>query len=247
MPNVVGSKASKVTSDFVNQKINYDIVGRDGAPFKGVPVPETALVTAQSIQAGAVLGNGSTVTITIDTSAKEAADASASANAAASAAAAASTVQKNARGQIIKKAGETAWTVDSAGKQLLSFKVLSIKPATCTSDLGFKPQGTVMAISLEIETSPDLKGPTSDGTTSGVYFGAQEWTGYGSDGIKMNTLLTTAASACLTDRNQEIGGIVGPGEKVKGIVLVDVTTPTGELAFNGVGAKAAWVWQYPTP
>jgi hypothetical protein len=38
---------------------------------------------------------------------------------------------------------------------------------------------------------------------------------------------------------------IGNGEKLNGTVILDVTTPTGEVAFEPTSG-VAWVWEYPS-
>lgn len=150
----------------------------------------------------------------------------------------------NERGQIIKTIGETgSWTSEDGNTQELLFKVTSIKPIDC-GDQAPKPNGMTIAVALEVETSADFVGPlTVDGQPGFISFTSYSWKGYAPNGTRMNKVDTEVTINCFAHEAKELPDYIGKGEKASGIIILDVTTPEGEVAFESNGA--AWVWKYP--
>lgn len=150
----------------------------------------------------------------------------------------------NERGQIIQKIGETvAWSSENGETQDLLFKVTSIKPIDC-GDQAPKPNGMTIAVALEVETYTDFAGPlTVDGQPGFISFTSYSWKGYAANGTRMNKIDTDVTINCFAHEAKELPDHIGKGEKVSGIIILDVTTPKGEVAFESNGVS--WVWKYP--
>jgi hypothetical protein len=58
----------------------------------------------------------------------------------------------------------------------------------------------------------------------------------------MNTVESDATQNCLADETRLLPDYVGKGEKLNGIVLLDVATPSGSIAFEPDGP--GWIWEY---
>ncbi|MBP3043681.1 hypothetical protein KKR91_03560 [Arthrobacter jiangjiafuii] len=158
------------------------------------------------------------------------------------------TVAENDRGQIIKEIGETAglFTDEEADEPTMKFKVTSIKAIECDAPYATPPTGTALAVSLEIETTATFVGPLNvNGQDGLVSFGARDWKGYAPNGTRMNTVDTSIQQNCLVDNTQLLPDFFGKGEKLNGLVILDVTTPTGEISFDPSGS-GGWVWKYPS-
>lgn len=154
---------------------------------------------------------------------------------------------ENERGQLVKKIGEEAILVTDGydAPPTLTFKVVSIKPIKCDGPNATRPNGTPIAVALEIVTSPTFSGPLEvDGRTGMISFRPHYWTGYASNGTRMSTVESSVEHGCLADKTTLLPGYFGKGENLTGLVILDVATPTGEVSFapNGVGG---WVWKYP--
>ncbi|WP_377010650.1 hypothetical protein [Arthrobacter sp. GCM10027362] len=150
----------------------------------------------------------------------------------------------NERGQIIKKIGETGgWSSEDGKTDDLIFKVTSIKPIDC-GDQAPKPNGMTIAVALEVKTSADFVGPlTVDGQPGFISFTPDNWKGYASNGTRMNKINTEVTINCFAHEAKELPDYIGKGEKASGIIILDVTTPKGEVAYESNGAS--WVWKYP--
>lgn len=51
----------------------------------------------------------------------------------------------------------------------------------------------------------------------------------------MNKIDTVAAQRCLADESRLLPSSIGKGEKATGIVVPEVTTPTGTISYDGAG------------
>lgn len=162
-------------------------------------------------------------------------------------ASAAPTRNENARGQLLKAIGQTASITDDDGKATtLTFKVTAIEPIQCDAKYGTEPTGTALAVSLEIETTAEFVGSlTVNGTPGLISFSPHYWKGYSEDDTRMNTVDTSISNNCLTDRTLLVPDYIGKAEKVKGIVILDVTSPTGTVAYSPWD-DGGWIWQYPS-
>lgn len=157
------------------------------------------------------------------------------------------TRKTNERGELVKEIGEVAGMGNPDGKEMtLNFKVTSIKPIECDAPYATPPNGIPLAVSLEIETSADFEGPwIRNEAESGIDFSPHYWRGYADNGTRMNTVDTPMVQNCLADPTQILPNWVGPGEKLNGMIILDVTTPTGEVAFEPADG-VNWVWKYPS-
>lgn len=154
---------------------------------------------------------------------------------------------ENERGQVVQEIGETAVLVTDGydAPPTMTFKVTSIEPVKCDAPNAPRPHGIAIAVALEIVTSPTFSGPlVVNGQPGMISFRPHYWKGYASNGTQMNTVESSIEHGCLADRTKLLPDYFGKDRKLKGLVILDVGTPTGEVAFvpNGIGG---WVWEYP--
>lgn len=153
----------------------------------------------------------------------------------------------NGRGQLVQKIGEavTLYTNGYDAPPTLTFKVTSIKPIKCDAPDATAPKGTAIAVALEITTSPMFSGPPQkEGRAGRISFRPYYWKGYSSEGTPMGTVEPPVRHGCLADTATLLPDYFGKDEKRKGQVILDVTAPTGEVAFDPYGG-GGWVWTYP--
>ncbi|WP_211879104.1 hypothetical protein [Pseudarthrobacter albicanus] len=159
-----------------------------------------------------------------------------------------SSLVTNAHGNIPKKVGELGGAGGtSMTDAALKFKPTSIQPITCDAPYSDKPVGTALAVAIEVETSADFKGGLNvNGAPGLTSFDAHYWKGYAANGTRMNKIDTIAAQRCLADESRLLPNSIGMGEKATGIVVLEVTTPTGSIAYDGAGMiSGGWEWEYP--
>ena len=159
----------------------------------------------------------------------------------------AATVAKTSRGNVQKKIGEVAMAGKSAADATMKFKVTSIEPITCDAPYVTPPAGTALAVAIEVETTPEFEGGLNvNGAPGLTSFDAHYWKGYAANGTRMNKIDTAAAQNCLADQGRLLPSSLGKGEKASGVVILEVTSPTGTVAYDGAGAvNNGWEWAYP--
>lgn len=158
------------------------------------------------------------------------------------------TPKTNDRGQIIKKIGETAtlMTDEESDEPTMRFKVTSIKPIKCDAPYATPPNGTALAVALEIVTTPTFEGRLEvNGQPGMISFSPYYWKGYAASGTRMNTVESSVKYGCLADATKLLPDHFGKGEKLNGLVILDVTSPNGEVSFDPEGF-GGWVWKYPS-
>lgn len=157
------------------------------------------------------------------------------------------TRNENDRGQLVKKIGEAAtlFTDGEDAPATLTFKVTSIKPIKCDAPYAAPPNGIALAVALEIVTAPTFSGPLEvNGQAGMISFRPYHWKGYAANGTRMNTVESTVQHGCLADTTKLLPEYIGKGEKLNGLVILDVTTSSGEVSFDPYGGDG-WVWKYP--
>lgn len=151
----------------------------------------------------------------------------------------------NDRGQLVKEIGETASMVNLDGNTTFEMKVTGFEFTECDNpytDIA----GFVLAVGVEMATTKDYTSGTSINSTPNVLIpDSYSWSGYEPDGTKMADLGSgDDILNCFNDGTKLFPDYLGPGEKASGQILLNVTTESGEVAFNpdGIGG---WVWEYP--
>lgn len=155
---------------------------------------------------------------------------------------------ENERGQLIKKIGETASLLTDGENTTptLTFKVTSIKAIKCDAPYATPPNGTAIAVAVEVATTRTFSGPLAVNSQEGqISFGPHYWKGYAPNGTRMNTVESSVNRSCLADTTKLLPDYFGKGEKLNGLVILDVATPSGEVAFDPSG-NGGWVWKYPS-
>ena len=153
--------------------------------------------------------------------------------------------KKDKRGNVIKEINEVAFTtLESGAESGLKFKVVSIKPVECDAPYAPQPTGTLMAVTVSVETSPEFQGVYTTGAPT-VSFGSTLWRAYSPDGTRMNSISGSATYNCFADHGRYLPNDIGPGEKATGIVVLDVTSPTGSVVYS-LDSGPGWTWDYPS-
>lgn len=152
---------------------------------------------------------------------------------------------ENARGELIKEIGDGAgMTGPDQKKNTLNFKVTSIEAAECDGPWDVEPNGYPIAVAMEIETTADFEGPlTVNGEPGMISFTPDNWTGYADNGTRMNTVNSSITYNCYADRTKQLPDYIGKAEKLNGVIVLDVTSKEGEIAFDPAGF-GGWVWEY---
>lgn len=143
----------------------------------------------------------------------------------------------NERGNLVKKIGQRAGLLDEeSGKQAVDFRVTKITPRfKCTAEYAQKPaNGNFIAIEMDVQT-------TKDADTFFVDSGT--WKVIGPDGTTENSS-TGNANGCVPE-SKALPSTIGPGEHVKGLVILDSQYRSGAVALTQVTMDGGgWEWSF---
>lgn len=152
---------------------------------------------------------------------------------------------ENDRGQLVREIGETASIGKDGDEPSFEMKVTGFEFVECTGVYAQEIQGHVLAVNVEMETAPDFVGNDGFNDVDDVMLtGWLNWTGYDEEGFKMSSLGGDGISNCFDDGRELFPDYLGKGEKAKGQILLNVTTESGEVAFDPF-RSGGWVWEYP--
>ena len=128
----------------------------------------------------------------------------------------------------------------------MTFKVTSIQPVTCDAPYASQPTGTIIGINIEVATTSTFSGPLIvNGEEGLISFDPYYWKGYAANGTRMNKVDSTAVQGCLADESRILPSSIGRGEQLNGLILLDVSSPSGEVSYDPSGG-GGWVWKYPS-
>ncbi|WP_395402111.1 hypothetical protein ACHMXB_01350 [Arthrobacter sp. UC242_113] len=156
-------------------------------------------------------------------------------------------VVRSARGNIVKKLRQASGVSDEENNRLVNFTVNSITvDAPCT---GPYPQalenGHLVVLDVTIETTPELA-KEGDGYDKFDMNGAM-FKFVGANGTTFNgNLGTNGAFSCLPDEQMVPTTGVGPAEKVKAKIALDLPQTKGTLVFKSylTTGNAGWEWTF---
>jgi hypothetical protein len=138
---------------------------------------------------------------------------------------------KNERGNIVTAFGDTGTISSSAsGAVQTKFTVHSIKPIACTGEFAQAPQnGKTVAVDITVETTKELaKDSYPKFTLSGYDFKY-----IGANGTTFNgNLATTATYSCIPDSETFPSDGLGPSEKTRAKIILDVPATKGLLVLK---------------
>lgn len=147
------------------------------------------------------------------------------------------------RGNIPKKVGEEAGLYDGNGELAVRFTVTKIEPGfKCNSGYADPPaNGHFVGIWMEIQTTKAV-GFDSDDSNVVPYFNPGDWQVIGRDGTTENDSEGNGY-ACPKD-SIDLPSQLGPGKKVKGVVVLDTKYKHGHLALIQDFAETGWEWDF---
>lgn len=148
----------------------------------------------------------------------------------------------NAHGYLTKQIGELAGHSLTQTDQtpVSSFSVTQIElDPVCSSQYAQSPKnGHFVAVHMNIETTADL----ARATVPVVSFNQFGWEAYDPEGKRLNDPVGNGFS-CM-DSADLLPSEIGPGQSVSGLIILDVASPIGSLAYN-LGGASGWEWNYP--
>lgn len=147
----------------------------------------------------------------------------------------------NERGNVVKKLGETAYLETADGATLAKFKITKIQvDPKCTGAAVDKPQnGHYIAVTMDIQTTAALAEADDPAFSVMPAF----WKVISPEGVTENDSDGNAYS-CMAEKDL-LPGRVGPGEHVKGIVVLDSAHTSGGLVLLfDLFESRGWEWGF---
>lgn len=139
--------------------------------------------------------------------------------------------KRSPRGNLIMSVGDIGEiSQKSTGNVHVKFKVDSMAGVTCTGPSAEPSEnGTVIAIGITVETTPELSERSYPKFTLSGY----DFKFIADNGTTFNgNLATRATYGCIPDSETFPSAGMGPAEKVNAKVLLDVPAPTGTLVLS---------------
>lgn len=129
---------------------------------------------------------------------------------------------RSERGHLLKEVGQTAALGSDLDSVAVSFTVTDIETNfTCTSSFSEPPQnGNFIALSLDIQTTPELADPDMGGS---FWISEHDFTVLGPDGTRENDSVGNAYF-CL-EQSEQVPVDIGPGETVSGKMFLIANIP----------------------
>ena len=151
-------------------------------------------------------------------------------------------IQRNARGNIIKAPGQAAGLIDNTtGQPIWTLTLVSIKANfKCTDKYASASEnGNFIAVLIDITTGPvpseaSLKVATPDMLTYKVI---------GSDGTTENDSQSGASYGCVSSKDS-LPNTIGWGEHVKGYVLLDSQYSSGAIVIQHMLMEGGWEYSF---
>ncbi|MET3952984.1 hypothetical protein [Arthrobacter sp. UYEF36] len=153
--------------------------------------------------------------------------------------------QKSDRGNFVESVGETELFAARNGDQVVSFTISSIAvDVPCTDEYAVPAQnGHFLTLEMAVETSAKL----TDEVNPFFLLGDGAWKAIAPDGTTSNAQLATGAALSCFAEDDVLPSMIGPGEKAKGKIVLDVEDSQGILVLDykpsGVGEGREW--SYP--
>lgn len=160
------------------------------------------------------------------------------ADSASSAPAASDKPKTNDRGNIVKKVGEKAGLKNAQGKQTVELTVTKITPGfKCTGEYASPPEnGNFIAIDVTMVTSKDFQ-------VSDLLVNSHSWKVIGPDGTTENSSASGASFSCIPE-NKAIPMTIGPGQSIKGTVILDSQYKSGAVMLPVGFSTGGWEWPF---
>lgn len=152
--------------------------------------------------------------------------------------------QRNERGNLVKKLGESAGYLDENGNEVITFSVDAVRPINCTEEFAEPPEnGHFIAVDMRIATSPEMANVDylSYFSISPVEF---QYIPPGG-GPVVSEISTMATYGCLPYGELLTSDQMMPGSQYAGTIVLDVPKPHGTLIYRpSMGDGTGWEWGF---
>ena len=145
------------------------------------------------------------------------------------------------RGNLVLTPGQGAAITNSEGVDEATFVINSITvDAPCTEEDAMPAEtGHFVTLDVSVETLPVMAEDIGS-----FYMDAFGFKVIAANGTTSNLDAGTVAGAYCYADGALLPSSIGPGEKAKGLVVLDVESPSGVLVYNDMSSMYGWEWAY---
>lgn len=151
---------------------------------------------------------------------------------------------RSERGNLVHEVGDPVIfrAEEGGGEEVLKFTVTDIEvDPECPGPHAMPAvNGHLIAVSVEAETGADPQ--FRESLVNGASFESFNWKVISAEGKTENSTTSAATYACL-NTGEVLPSHMGPGEKVKGKVVLDVPDDSGTLIYS-VFNEGGWEWEF---
>lgn len=149
---------------------------------------------------------------------------------------------KSDRGFLVKQVGELGGLTDEiTGDWTVDFTVTTITPDfQCTSGFAEAPKnGHFVALEMQINTHPAWDSALYGDFMMNPY----DFQAFDANNMRVNDPI--GSSYMCLDASQQVPNQIGPSQSVTGVMVFDLPTPTGVIAYSpALYGPGGWEWAY---
>lgn len=149
---------------------------------------------------------------------------------------------ESARGFLVKQVGELGGLTDEiTGEWTVDFTVTNVTvDFQCTSEFAEAPKnGHFVALEIQINTHPAWDSALYGDFMMNPY----DFQAFDASNMRVND--PVGSSYMCLDASQQVPNQIGPSQSVTGVMVFDVPTPTGVIAYNPpLYSPGGWEWAY---
>lgn len=155
----------------------------------------------------------------------------------------------NNRGDLVKDVGQWAGMISYDQETVVALlRVTEIEmDVECTSQIKQPSEnGHFLALTFEVQTAPELAKEAEQGLPASFWISPMDMKVFDEDGNRENDSFGNG-SLCL-DQGESLPTEIGPGEKVRGTIVLDTAFDKGTVTLPLRGADpaspGAWAWEF---
>ena len=150
--------------------------------------------------------------------------------------------QRSDRGYLMKELGEESYINDSTGTPAVSFALTDVvaDPVCSTPYAEASENGHLVRLDIDLETG-SAESLEEVLYSDSYYLSSSDWRFVDSEGVRANTTDTVASWMCL-DTSEQFPVDVGPHERIRGSIVLDLPSTSGTLIYTQPLIDDGWEW-----
>jgi hypothetical protein len=150
--------------------------------------------------------------------------------------------ERSDRGYLMKELGEESYINDSSGTPAVSFALTDVvaDPVCSTPYAEASENGHLVRLDIDLETG-SAESLEEVLYSDSYYLSSSDWKFVDSEGVRANTTDTVASWMCL-DTSEQFPVDVGPHERIRGSIVLDLPSTSGTLIYTQPLIDDGWEW-----